>query len=236
MYLTILIAGLAVFALFRLLYFFNRVLPLSGGWKHYWGYLLPVVELASWLGFLVWCFRFVYDEQDYTPIIIVGVLALLLILPISFLLRDFLFGVILKLQRKMEVGLNLEIEGMAGKIVKAGYFSFDLKTRNGNIDTIPYNTIRSKVISKSGENIYLEKYKISFKLQPTDENDQQLIIKLKMLLTNSPWVAPSQSPFIGEPYEKDGQQHIDVFIYTISAEYIPNIKRYVVSNLEGVSI
>ena len=235
MYLTILIAGLAVFSLFRLLYFLNKVLPLRGGLKHYWGYLLPVVELASWLGFLVWCFRFVYDEKDYTPLIIVGVLALLLILPISFLLRDFLFGVILKLQRKMEVGLNVEIDGMVGKIVKAGYFSFDLKTKNGNLNTIPYHTIRSKVISKSGENINLEKYKISFKLH-SDQNEKELGVTLKSLLLTSPWVAPSQPQYIGDPYVVDGQKYIDVFIFTISEDYISNIRNYVISNLDGLSV
>lgn len=235
MYVTILIIGLAVFALFRFLYLLNRILPFSGAWKHYWGYLLPVVELASWLGFLVWCFRFIYDEQDYTPIIILGVLALLIILPLSFLLRDFLFGVILKLQRKMEIDQYVDIEGMAGKVVKAGYFSFDLKTKNGNVDTIPYNKIRSKVISKSGENIHLEKHKISFKIHST-ENTQQIVSQLKTHLINSPWVAASQAPIMGEIYQSEGQLQIDVFVYTLQAAYLNKIRDYISRNIELVSI
>ena len=154
---------------------------------------------------------------------------------ISFLLRDFLFGVILKLQRKMEVGLHVEMDGMAGKIVKAGYFSFDLKTKNGNIDTIPYHTIRSKVISKSGENINLEKYKISFRLH-SDQNEKELGLKLKNLLINSPWVAPSQPQYIGDAYVVDGQKYIDVFVYTISEDYISSIKNYVIGHIDGLSV
>lgn len=235
MYLIIIIVSLVVFVLFRLLYLLLRILPLSSTWKHYVGYLLPVVELTNWLGFIIWAIHYVYNNQDYTILIILGVLSLLLILPVGFLLRDFLFGVILKLQRKIEVDHEVYIEGIQGKVIKAGYFTFDIITLEGNIDTIPYNKIRSKVISRPGENRNLFKNKITFKF-PSNGNIQSKRSILQKLLLNSPHVASSQPPIIGHMNWQNGEIEIEVFVYTLQAEYIEMIKEYVLKQLDGVEV
>ncbi len=144
MYLTIILVVAFVIDFFRLLYFFQRKLPLSVTWRQYTGYLLPVVELASWLGVIVWIIRFVYTRQDFAVLIILTVLVLLMIVPVWFLLRDFLFGVILKLQRKIEVEKEISIEGLRGRVIKTGYFTFDILTNSGNIDAIPTTELSQK--------------------------------------------------------------------------------------------
>src|SRR5680860_316956 len=109
MYFTIVIFGIGVLLLFRILSFLNKIFPFSKEFKHYSGYLLPVVELASWLGFVIWCMRFIYEAEAYTTLIIFGILVLLLIIPAWFLVRDFLYGMLLKIQRKIEIDDKIEI-------------------------------------------------------------------------------------------------------------------------------
>lgn len=229
MYITIVFFGIGVLLLFRILSFLNRVLPFSKEVKHYTGYMLPVVELVSWLGFVIWCMRMIYEAHAYTTLIIFGILTLILIVPAWFLVRDFLYGMFLKIQRKIEINNRIEIGGIKGVVVKIDHFTFDIKTKNGNIDTIPYNKIRSKIISKNGENIHLEKQLISFTIS-SKQDINKLIPELKATLTNAPWVAASQEPIINEIRHETGKYVVDVFVYLIKNEHVENIREYVMKN------
>ncbi|NPD47463.1 MULTISPECIES: mechanosensitive ion channel domain-containing protein [unclassified Lentimicrobium] len=233
MYLTLLLVIIAVFSLFRLFYFFHRKLALPIIWKHYLGYLLPVVELISWLGVVIWAIRFVYARQDFIILIVFGCLVLLMIVPVWFLLRDFLFGVILKLQRKIEVNREINVEGLIGSVIKTGYFSFDILTPQGSKDAIPYSRVISKVISHDSDNSNLVKKKLIFTFSST-EFSQVTLTKLQTLLINCPFVASSEPPLIEELVQQNESQKVVVFVYTLKAEHIDKIKAYVAKHFDGL--
>jgi hypothetical protein len=229
MYLTILILATGIFILFRFLSFLNKKIPFSNEFKHYSGFILPVVELASWLGFVIWSMRMVYEQQAYTTLIIFGILVLLFIVPAWFLIRDFLYGMLLKIQRKIELGVRIEIGDLKGLVTKTDHFTFDIKSKNGNVDTIPYNKIRSKVISKSSENINLEKQLFRFSFA-SEQESSALINQLKITLLNAPWVAVSQEPIIKEIKQDAGRFEVDVFVYLIKTEHAEKLQEYVTRN------
>jgi hypothetical protein len=158
---------------------------LSTELKHYITVVLPIAELLSWIGFIVWCIRMIYESGAYAVLIVLSVIILLLVIPSWFLIRDLIFGMLLVIQRKIELNTQIEIGHMMGKIVKIDYFTFDVKSKTGNIETIPYSKIRSKIISKSGENINLEKQLISFTI-PARKNMDESLEQLKITLLNSP--------------------------------------------------
>lgn len=230
MYIKILIYAFIVFLFFRAFNFLYRKLPFSLNLKHYIGYLLPVAELIAWVGFVIWCVTALYSRSSYNALILLGILFVLLVVPLWFLLRDFLFGIVLKIQRKIDVGGRIQIEHWQGIVVKAGHFSFDIKTPSGNVDTIPYNKVRSKIISTSGSNVNLQKHLISFDLRDT----HQLAVSvddLKTLLINAPWVAESQAPIIHKVSTENGITTVDFFIYTLSDQYVEKIKNYVINRI-----
>lgn len=229
MYFKIILIGIGILVVFRILSFFNKMLPFSKEFKHYSGYLLPVLEFLVWLGFLIWCMRIVYEKDAYMTLIVFGIVIVLLIVPGWFLVRDFLFGMLLKIQRKIEIDNKVEIGEIKGIVVKTDYFTFDVKTTDGSIDTIPYNKIRSKVISKESANAHLEKRLISFQI-PSVQNVNRLIPELKSTIVNAPWVISSQVPVINKVSGEAGKYVVEVFVYVLKMEHVDKIEDYVQRN------
>lgn len=208
----------------------SRILPYSKNIRHHVGYILPVIELISWIGFMLWYFRYIFNPHNYTGLIIFGVVSALLIISMFFLLKDFLFGVFLKMQRKIDEGNIIELDSIKGVIIKAGHFSIDVKTKQGDIKTIPYNKFRSKIISKPGGNINL--YKQSIVLEFPDTIDVTNIVPdLKKTLFNAPWVAPSEQPIINKIQKmKDGYK-MEIVVYALKEEHTEKIRKYIMENL-----
>jgi len=229
MYFKFLIVAICVLLLFRVLSYLNKILPFPKKVKHYSGYILPVVELVAWLGYAIWCLRLIYEAGAYTTLIILVILIVLILAPAGFLVRDFLHGMLLKMQRKIEIDTKIEIGDLKGVIVKTDYFTFDIKTKNGNVDTIPYNKIRSEVISKNAGNIHLEKQLISFHI-PSKQDVNRLIPGLKSTLLNAPWVAASQEPIINSVSGDTGNYAIETIVYVLKKEHVEKIVEYVERN------
>ena len=226
MYLKIIILGVGLLLLYRILSFLNKRLPLSTELKHYITVVLPIAELLSWIGFIAWCIRVMYESEAYAVLIVLSVIILLLVIPSWFLIRDLIFGMLLVIQRKIELNTQIEIGHMMGKIVKIDYFTFDVKSKTGNIETIPYSKIRSKIISKSGENINLEKQLIRFTI-PVRKNMDESVGQLKVTLLNSPWVAASQQPIVKSVTCENDVYVVDVFVYLLKKDYVEKIRNYV---------
>lgn len=229
MYFRILIFATGILLLFRALSYLNKILPLAKKVKHYTGYILPVLELATWLGFVLWFLRITYEAEAYTTLIILGIFVVLVIAPAWFLVRDFLHGMILKIQRTIEIGSKIEIGDLKGIIVKTNYFTFDIKTANGNIDTIPYNKIRSKIITKHAATNHLEKQIITFTV-PSKHDVNQIVRQLKVTLINAPWVAASQEPIINNIRTETDNSIIDVVVYMLNKEHAEKIVKWVKKN------
>ena len=229
MYVKLVILAVGLFLFFRILTFLNKILPFSKEGKHMAGIVLPLTELVFWLGLVIWSTRVVYESGAYTTLIVFGVLVLVFIVPAWFLIRDFLFGMLLKIQRKIDLKTKIEVGNITGEVVKIGLFSFDIKSKSGNIDTIPYNKIRLRIISKSGDNIYLEKQLLQFNL-PLTFNLSTTEEKLKTTLLNPPWVASSQQPIINNISVAGNQYNIDVFVYLLNKGNAEKIREYVIKN------
>lgn len=114
-------------------------------------------------------------------------------------------------------------------ILKTDYFTFDVKTAEGDIDTIPYNKIRSKVISKISANKYLEKQLLSFRF-PSAQDISKIIPELKKTLINAPWVVASHEPIISSVSEDCEKRRVEVFVYVMKTEHTDKIIEYVNQN------
>lgn len=229
MYFKILFYAIGILLFFRVLSYLRKILPVSKKMKHYSGYILPAIELVSWVGFLIWCLHLIYEAEEYPTLIVFGVLIVLLIAPTWFLVRDFFHGLLLKIQRKIEIDSKIEIGEISGKILKTDYFTFDIITDNGNIKTIPYGKIRSEIISKNAANNNLEKQTISFQIH-SKQDINQILAGLKNTLINAPWVAALQEPSLNVISSKPESYLVDAIIYTLKKEYTAKIEAYVKSN------
>lgn len=188
--------------------------------------MLPIVELFIWLGFVIWAARLIYLAQNYFTLIAVGTVILTLSLPLYTTLRDFVVGNILKIQNKVSEGVFIEIEEIRGRIKRAGYLRLDVEDDRGNINSIPYNKIRSKVISQNSTNQNLAKVLLRFSFPETTKVNHITPI-LKRQILNTPWVAVSQTPIIEKAINENGQLIVEVGAYTLDKSYGENIKNSV---------
>lgn len=227
MHITILLAALGIFFLFRGLTFLNKALPLSKRIKLFLGYLLPVAEFVFWMGFLIWAIRSLYMAYDFVALIIIVALIALIAAPAWFLFRDFIYGIIIKFQQKIEIDSAIEIEDIQGIVIRTGLLGFDIKTSEGNINSIPYNKIIGKIITRHGTNINLDSYPIQFCIKSSVDINE-LIPKLKTTLINAPWVVSSHEPIIKKVEKQTESFLIDVVVYTIDETHVQKIRDYVV--------
>lgn len=226
MYIKIIILAIALLIFYRTLSFLNKRLHISPGIRYYFTVVLPIAELLTWLGFTVWCIRLMYESGLYVILIALSAILILLFIPSWFLIRDLIYGIVLVFQRKIELNTRIKIGEMAGKVVKIGYFTFDVKSNDGSIETIPYSKIQSKVISKSGENINLEKQLIVLTIPAQDDIDESLE-RLRMTLLNSPWVAASHEPIVKKVVRENDMLIIEVFVYLLKKEYVEKVRGYI---------
>ncbi len=230
MYFEILLAGIAFFLFFRILSHLKKILPFPKNVKILTGFILPLVELITWIGYVLWCLHLIYEAEAYSTLIVFGILIVLLFAPAWFFVRDFLHGLQLKIQRKVEIDSKIEIGELKGVVLSADYFTFDIKSEDGNIHTIPYNKIRSEIISKNASNVHLKKYPISFQIQT--KQDMDLIIQnIKRTLINAPWVAASYEPTVNLVSDEKGNYLVEIIVYILKKEHGEKIMEYVKQNL-----
>jgi hypothetical protein len=229
MYFNILSFAITILLFFRILSYLKKILPFSKTIKHYSGFILPVIELVSWLGFLIWCLHKIYQAEAYPTLVVLGIIIVLLLAPTWFLVRDFLFGLVLKIQRKIEIDSKIEIGELKGTIVKTDYFTFDIKTENEDIKTIPYNKIRAEIISKNVANNNLERQTLSFQIK-SKQSITQILSELKITLINAPWVTGTQEPTINLVNSETDNYLIEAVVFILKKEHATKIEAYVKNN------
>jgi len=222
----ILIVALIIFMAFRLVFFVKNRVDMSVKIKRHLAYMLPTIELFIWFGFLIWTARLFYLTQNYFTLIAAGFVLLVLSIPLYVLLKDFIAGNVLKMQNRVNEGVFIEIDDLKGRIKRAGFLRLDIEDNRGNINSIPYHSIRSKIISRSGSNPNLTKVLLRFTFPETTKINYISPI-LKQQILNTPWTSVSQVPIIEKAKIENGQLIIEVGAYTLDKSYGENIKNAV---------
>jgi hypothetical protein len=182
---------------------------------------------------VLWVVKLIYDSKNYFALLSIAVVFALIAYPFFILIRDFISGIILKIQNKVAVGMHIEIEEIKGLIAKAGHLSMDMEDGHGNITSINYHYAYGKKISRSGNNLNLEKISLAFEF-PESSRLNELISQLKKEVMNTPWVAISQPLIIENTKVKNGKVLIKVAAFVLDRSYAENIKTSVMSYFSSI--
>jgi len=217
---------------FRFLNYIQKIIPYAKSIKHHIAYLVPILELVVWIVYAMWCLEAMYRIENYSGLIMISFILVLFAIPARFLMRDFLNGIFLKVQRKIDVGDYIQLEGIEGKIKHAGHFRLEIQTQQGDIRAIPYGLIGLGIISKPGNNLNLNKRLLVFRL-PDSFNIEMLLPELEKALMNTPWVAVSQPPIIETVTHENGEHIIEVLVFTLKKEHSDKISKMVEKNFRS---
>lgn len=228
------ITGLLLFAGFRVLYFLKKHLIVSPRIKYHSDYILPLTELFAWTGFIIWVSKLIYESENYFVLIAIVIVFVLLVVPLFVLMRNFMIGVFLKIQRKVGVGNYVQIGEISGIIKNAGQFILDIEDKQGNIHALSYNHVRTRIIVQTGNNPHLEKLQLSFSF-PAQSKVNELSRELIRHLLLTPWVAASHRPVIDGIDYNGEKMVVRVGVYALNRTYAENITENVLRNFEAVN-
>lgn len=230
MYLRLFLVALLIFIFFRGATMFFRLAPLRRYVRLYGSNLLPVAELLSWMAWLIWSVSKLYNEYKVSALLTIGVITIVLVIPMWYLLRDFLYGIVLKLQGRVDKGTSIESGKLKGVILKSGYLNFTMKTRDGRIADIPYSKVMLKVIQRQDTNVNLQLRPLTMEI-PVELGEAEFREKLFAALSNAPWVAASTLPVIKSVEKHENFIRAEVGVHVLAKSHLCMIKDYVFAEL-----
>ncbi len=226
MILTIVTLAILLFFIYRVIYFVKGKLPLTSNFRQYLFYLLPIAELLSWIGILLWFFAEVYSSGNNFILIAVSSLLVIFIISSMALLKDFIIGINLKIQNKVNEGDYIDLANIKGRISKAGHFRLDVVDKQGELSSISYSFMRLNVIKSQSSNQRLKKVNLSFLFEAT-ENINDIVSDLRLQILNTAWVTVGYEPIVEIEKVENGKINVKADIYTISEAYAENIKKMI---------
>ncbi|MEN9444554.1 MAG: Mechanosensitive ion channel, partial [Bacteroidota bacterium] len=149
---------------FRLAHYLLRFFHHSRKLNQQIGYYFVILEILTWLTLVIWTLADVYRTMDSKLILVFGAVALVFSVPVYYLARDFIMGIYLKIQHKVEKGEHISIEALSGEIIKSGNLNLYIKNSQGLIHTIPYSKIATQTIVKLSLNPNLKKQNLTFSI------------------------------------------------------------------------
>lgn len=209
---------------------FFRLAPLKRKVRVYGSNLLPVAELLSWMAWLIWSVSKLYAAYKVSALLTIGVILIILVIPMWFLLRDFLYGIVLKLQGRVDKGTSIESGNLRGMVLKAGHLNFTMRTREGNIADIPYSRVMLKVIQRQGTNINLQLRSLILDI-PGFSEEEELTESLSKILVNAPWVAASTLPVVRSVIKHEDFMRAEIGVQVLAKSHLNKIKDYVLNEL-----
>lgn len=222
-----------IFGGFRVLNFITERLNIHLIQRNKLHYLIPLFEFFIWMLYVIWVVKVIYESKNYFALISLAVVIVLLAFPLFILIRDFISGIILKVQNKVAEGMYIDIEELKGLISNAGHLRMDIEDKHGNITSVTYHYVYGKRISRSGNNQNLEKISLEFDF-PEPARVNEFSDSLKKAVMNTPWVVISQAPIIENTKVENGRLTVEVGAFVIDKSYAENIKSAVSSSLHSV--
>ena len=132
----VLAGGILLFGVFRLLYRVVTMAP-APRVRMIIHRLFPAVETVGWLFYAFWSTSIVFTDRFYHTLAILTLLAILAIWVSWFALKDWIAGVVLRIQDVYETDQYIQLGDIRGRIARMGYLSLEIEQENGDRAKIP---------------------------------------------------------------------------------------------------
>lgn len=190
---------------------------------------MPIVEMLSWVSFSIWAiFNFVIEgdsKKETGNWVFLSLLVVLVLIFAWFMLRDFVAGLILRLEGVFELNDRIKTRGIEGMVKRMGYRAMQLETDKGEWITVPY----SKVIGNINAKLKKQGSGVSSKIRIEIDNEgdwNHMHTMIKRILLNAPWVIVNKKPLVTLVEERENVFIVDCIVYVLDHEYLPKLKGY----------
>ena len=187
-------------------------------------------ELTIWMLYGTWALHKVLGDTLYYQLTILLILLVIFIWISWFVVRDFIAGLVLKLNDSFQLGQYFKVGDIEGTILAADYLQLNLRQENGVVVKIPYNKISGAIHARGDAKDQSMKY--SFEVQVGDdfaEADVRSCIRRAILLTAGARI--NAEPRIIRRGIENKKQWYEVQVPVLNPVYNKLIEKNVVESL-----
>lgn len=227
--LLFLLLGASLFATFRGLRFLLEMIALSKERRATLSRLLPLGEAVITLTTVFLALPWVFEDDDtYSPLVF-GLLVLCLMGVSWFAIRDFVSGLFLKGGKVCQVGDQVRLDGVQGRVGKMGMRAIEITTAAGDEVIVPYSRVSRQAISRLPIIEGLARHRFNLRLL---EGASPLRAKEVAWTTalNDHWASLKRDPHID--ILSDGT--LDITIYALTPDHGPVMERSIRAQIEAI--
>ncbi|MBF0288563.1 MAG: mechanosensitive ion channel [SAR324 cluster bacterium] len=188
--------------------------------------LFPVLEFIIWMTFFVWSVEQVFQTGISGSMILLGVMAGILTWACSFVIRDWITGVIFKAEDNYQLEDMICFQDTWGKLKHLGYRTLTLETQDGTASEIAYSTfVKENLIQRITQKTVSHAFQLSI---PSHVSFPEIMQQIQAAVLCAPWSSLTQSPQIKLIGQQEDQQYpVEVVIHALDYQYISEIEAYV---------
>jgi small-conductance mechanosensitive channel len=223
------IAGLLLVLVLKLLRRLPVVLLGKGTYRSFFQRAFPIAESLIWVLFTIWALGLIFVD------LLSQRLALLTLLTVSvfwlswFAAKDFIAGLILRLQDHYEIGQRIHLDNIEGSILRVGFLGMDIERTNGRVTRIPYGKLTGTIHSRRPPETS-SRYQFRVQL-PKEASLEETVSRIRESALISPWSSPDREPQIRRISETDSAYIFEVGVSAIAPDYFEAIERDIRSHL-----
>jgi len=174
----------------------------------------PIITSFIWLIYFI---RVGYIFIKPYPLVGIGVV-LILLLGFWRFIKDFIAGLVFRVQDNYRTNQRIQLKNNAGVIVELLNTHVKLEADDGELIFVPYSEFANQIVHKPSTQERLKQF--SFKLDVGTDVD---IDKLNRIALSCPWIVTDRMPRI---VHNEDDKELIISGYTLDLKYISKIKKY----------
>ncbi|RJP92446.1 MAG: mechanosensitive ion channel family protein [Desulfobacteraceae bacterium] len=185
----------------------------------------PLFEFTVWTVFLIWGAKQIFQTGTAGSIILVVMMMGVLTWAGSFVVRDWIAGVVFKAEDRYRIDDIVSFQNTRGRLTNLGYRSLMVETSDGRTVEIPYSSlVRESTIEKIPRETACAMFRLSVPAQePFTEIQQQL----QAIALCAPWTSITRKPHIRIIERQESHYLVEVAAHLIDQTFAPEAEAYV---------
>ncbi len=169
---------------------------------------------------IIWaCYALYIIFLIVVPYPIFGVsMVVLLLLAFWWFIKDFVGGLIIRIQNDYKAGQKISLDRVTGVITQLGTTKIEVESEDGESLLIPYSDFTNQLVTKPSVQEQLKQFTLKL---PKDvaKSREELVQKV----WSCPWIVSDKDPRVQFLAEEEGYR---VTGYTLDLKYVDRIRRY----------
>jgi small-conductance mechanosensitive channel len=221
--LIVIITGFVLFASIWLIRNFLRFLIPDNLYRKNIQYILPLAEFVVWTLYVFWALHQLLSNRFYYQELVVILIVVLTLLFSWFILKDFLAGIIFKMEHNFRLHDRVRINNTYGNLKKLGYLTIQLENESGEFEIYSYSKISGqKIVRINAAGVY-QKFELRIRIS---HNEPNLAQKIRNLVLNCSWSSPHHEPLVKIVEIADQGLEAQLAVFALNAEHAERIRQH----------